>query len=86
MALFSFFFKLVRWGKIRRMVPFIPSYIEVQVVRSACFCAFDEDVIKDMLTLKMMFVQREMAEEAVEEGKEARQPRLSLLVTDLQVS
>ena len=28
---------MVRWGKIRRMVPFIPSYIEVQVV-SMCPC------------------------------------------------
>ena len=33
--------------------------------------------------MMLMFIQREMAEEAAETGKEAR---LSLLVTDLQVS
>ena len=36
-----------------------------------------------MIMLMLMLTQREMAEEAAEEGKEAR---LSLLVTDLQVS
>ena len=73
---------MVRWGKIRRMVPFIPSYMDVQVV-NMCLCFWLKIKNRSMIRMMMMMLnQREMAEEAAEEGKEAR---LSLLVTDLQV-
>ena len=75
------------------MVPFIPPFMNVQVV-TFCMAILGrfEDVVCILNELRIsitkctktwQFVaQREMTEESVEEGKEAR---LSLLVTDLQV-
>ena len=74
------------------MVPFIPPFMNVQVVTfcMAILGRFEDVVILNEMRISItkctktwQFVaQREMTEESVEEGKEAR---LSLLVTDLQV-